>query len=83
MDLDGIPTILAARPGGDKEMNEILIWKKASNKAKESPETVRDDFLKLRLNSLQILMLIVSFAFFWQNRVVRCRHPPIKNTNTC
>ena len=71
MDIDTVPTIIAAKAG---EGSQIVIWRKT--KARESasePQRVEAHTGDCtgKANIMQILMLIASLAFVWQNMEVR------------
>ena len=71
MDIDTVPTIIAAKAG---EGSQIVIWRKT--KARESASEPQRAEAHTgdrtgKANIMQILMLIALLAFVWQNMEVR------------
>jgi hypothetical protein len=73
MDIDTVPTIIAATAGAAGEGSQIVIWRKTRESASElkraGAHTTGDRTGKA--NIIQILMFIASLAFVWQNMEVR------------
>ena len=74
MDIDTVPTIIAAKVGAGGEGTQIVIWRKtrAQESASESKRSEAHTGDRTgRANITQILMFIASLAFVWQNMEVR------------
>ena len=71
MDIDTVPTIIAAKPDANGEGSQIVVWRKT--RAQESASEHR----KVEAHTghrnadvMQIFMLVLSVAFVWQNMEV-------------
>jgi len=74
MDIDAVPTIIAAQAGAVGNGSQIVIWRKtrAQESVNESKRAEGHTGNRTgQANVIQILMFIASVAFIWQNIKVR------------
>ena len=71
MDIDTVPTIIAAKPEANGEGSEIVVWRKtrARESANESMNAKAHTGDR-NADPMRILMFLLSLAFAWQNMEV-------------
>jgi hypothetical protein len=68
MDIDTVPTIIAAKPGANGEGSQIVFWRKtrARELASESKKVEAHTGYRIA-DIMHMLMFLLSLAFVWQN----------------
>jgi hypothetical protein len=71
MDIDTVPTIIAAKPEANGEGSEIVVWRKTRDRESASePMNSKAHTGNRNADAMQILMFLLSLAFAWQNMEV-------------
>jgi predicted sulfurtransferase len=71
MDIDTVPTIIAAKPEANGEGSQIVVWQKTrAQESASGPKKVEAPTGDRNAGVMQILMFLLSLAFIWQNMEV-------------
>jgi hypothetical protein len=74
VDIDTVPTIIAAKLGLDGEKREVFIWQKMKKHVAPEQVTSPAPSIDCKASLAEICMFVASPAFLWQNMAVRVRN---------
>lgn len=67
MDVDMVPTIMAARIGINGERGEVIVWQKVKKHAVPDQPASPPPAVNHKISIAEICMFFASVAFLWQN----------------